>query len=131
MSNIPDWMGTTWVVVSGLAFLFSLLLNLALVYVVLAKVVPLLTQLQHQVKTVGDKAGSITTTAKATVDNIHSKTTQILGGAEEASAEVVRKVSAASAALTAVFVVARLVGAIRGMQAQNQPIKVQTVKVKK
>jgi hypothetical protein len=73
---------------------------------------------------------------KSTVDNIQTKTTSILGSAESASAEVTKKVSAASAAITAIFVVTRLVGAIRGMQPHEngkaaKPIKANRIKVVK
>jgi hypothetical protein len=122
MDVSPGWI-TAWIIVSGLAFLFSLILNVVLIFVALkawGQIGPLVKDVQGVVKTVGEKANSITTTAKSTVDNISSKTTHILGSAEDASAEVARKVSAASAAITAIFVVTRVVGALRGMQAAKK-----------
>lgn len=123
MDQVPAGLIMFWVIVSGLCFLFTLILNAVLIFVALkawGKIGPLVEDVQKVVHNVGDKATSITTTAKSTVDNIHNKTTQILGSAEDASAEVARKVSAASAAITAIFVVTRVVGALRGMQ-QPQP----------
>jgi hypothetical protein len=111
--------------------LFSLLLNAALLYVIISKVLPLITDVSKQVHTIGQKVTDITTTAKSTVDTIQGKTVHILGSAEEASVEVAKKVSAASAAITAIYVVTRLVGALRGMHQaqQQQPVTLQTVKV--
>ena len=120
MDQVPPGLIMFWVIVSGICFLLSLVLNAVLIFVALkawGKIGPLVDEAQKLVHNVGDKATSITTTAKSTVDNIHNKTTHILGSAEEASAEVARKVSAASAAITAIFVVTRVVGALRGMQA--------------
>jgi hypothetical protein len=120
MDQVSPGLINSWVVVSGLCFLFSLVLNVVLIIVAIMawkKIGPLVGDVQKLVTNVGEKANNITTTAKSTVDNIHNKTTHILGSAEEASAEVARKVSAASAAITAIFVVTRIVGALRGMQA--------------
>src|SRR5262249_12507578 len=99
---------TSWLVVSGLAFLSSLLLNVGLIIggiVVWGKLGPLPTEARDQVKRIGDKAADITTTAKNTVETVHDRTEQILGTAQEASANTVQKIGAASTALTAIFVV--------------------------
>jgi len=111
---MPDW----WVWLSGATFLLSTVLNIVLIVAiiqVLRTVLPMVKEVKSQVQSITTKVDGITTNVKSTVDNIHVKTTQILGSAEEASAEVTRKVSAASAAITAIFVVTRLVGAVRGM----------------
>lgn len=133
---MPDW----WIGWTGAAFIVSLVMNVAVIIsvgVLVLKILPLISMLQREIKSVSGKVDSITTNVKDTVDNIHSKTTQILGTAEEASAEVTRKVSAASAAITAIFIVTRLVGAVRGMQqgapkhdgkALTRPSKVKVVK---
>src|SRR5690349_4354643 len=102
--ELPTW----WIVVSGLAFLISILLNAALIIggvVVWGKLGPLLTEARDQVKRIGDKAADITTTAKSTVDTVHDRTEQILGTAQDASANAVQRIGAASTALTAIFVV--------------------------
>jgi len=112
---MPEW----WVWMSGITFGLSLILNIVLivaVVMVLKTVLPMVNDVKAKVNDITTKVDGITTNVKSTVDNIHVKTTRILGSAEEASAEVTRKVSAASAAITAIFVVTRLVGAIRGMQ---------------
>jgi hypothetical protein len=130
MTDVPAWLIYSWIVISGLCFLFSLLLNGVLLYVVITKVLPLITDVSKQVSTIGQKVTDITTSAKTTVDTIQGKTVHILGSAEEASVEVAKKVSAASAAITAIYVVTRLVGALRSMHQQNPPpVKIQTVKV--
>jgi hypothetical protein len=119
MDQLPSGLIYFWVVVSAISFLLSLILNAVLIFVAIkvwGQVGPLVKDVKELVQNVGQKATSITTTAKSTVDNIHNKTTHILGSAEEASGEVARKVSAASAAITAIFVVTRIVGALRGMQ---------------
>ena len=131
---MPDW----WMWLSGATFLLSIVLNLVLIVAivqVLRTVLPMVKDVKAQVQSITTKVDGITTNVKSTVDNIHIKTTHILGSAEEASAEVTRKVSAASAAITAIFVVTRLVGAIRGMQADHaskgpiaRPIKVSRAK---
>jgi hypothetical protein len=126
MDQIPAGLIMFWVIVSGLCFLLSLILNAVLIFLALkawGQIGPLVKDARDLVHNVGEKATSITTTAKSTVDNISTKTTHILGSAEDASAEVARKVSAASAAITAIFVVTRIVGALRGMQAQPQRAK--------
>jgi citrate synthase len=136
---MPDW----WVWASGVTFILSIVLNLVLmlaVYLVLKAVLPLVNDVKTKVDTITTKVDGIATNVKSTVDTVHSKTTQILGSAEEASAEVTRKVGAASAAITAIFVVTRLVGALRGMQQEHahapaprtvRPLKPAKVKVVK
>lgn len=136
---MPDW----WIWVSGATFVLSLVLNVVLivaVVMVLKTVLPLVKDVKGKVDSITTKVDGIATNVKSTVDTVHTKTTQILGSAEEASAEVTKKVSAASAAITAIFVVTRLVGAIRGMQQHAdhapaprtvRPIKAGKVKVVK
>lgn len=134
---MPEW----WVWISGITFALSLVLNIVLIVAVvmtLKTVLPMVNDVKAKVNDITTKVDGITTNVKSTVDNIHVKTTRILGSAEEASAEVTRKVSAASAAITAIFVVTRLVGAIRGMQhadhapvVRARPVKASKVKVVK
>ena len=122
MDQLSPGLVNFWVIVSGICFLLSLILNLVLIVVAILawkKIGPLVSDVRTLVHNVSDKATSITTTAKSAVDNIHSKTTHILGSAEEASVEVARRVSAASTAITAIFVAAKIVGTIRGMQHQQ------------
>ncbi len=116
MSNavLPDW----WLVLSAICFGFSILLNFVLIIVSVVawtKISPLLTEAKSQVKQVGDKATDITTTAKDTVQKVHDRADQILGTAEQASSQVTQRIGAASAALTAVFVVLRIAAFARGM----------------
>src|ERR1051326_1928434 len=117
--ELPTW----WLVLSGLAFLFSFLLNLALIFggmAVWRKLGPLLTEARDQVKRIGDKAADITTTAKNTVETVHDRTEQILGTAQEASANTVQKIGAASTALTAIFVVLRIASYARSLSANKK-----------
>ncbi len=132
---MPDW----WIWVSGTTFALSIVLNIVLIVAVIkvvTTVLPLVNELKTQIHTITTKVDGITTNVKSTVDNIQVKTTAILGSAEEASAEVTKKVGAASAAITAIFVVTRLVGALRGMQQHERsrspaPVKVNRIKVVK
>jgi len=132
-------MPASWLWISGLSFGFSLILNIVLiiaVWKVISTVLPLVNDLKTQITTITTKVDGIATNVKSTVDNIHTKTTAILGTAETASAEVTKKVSAASAAITAIFVVTRLVGAIKGMQQHDgsknaKPIKSGRIKMSK
>src|SRR5438067_10952057 len=112
-------MPTPWIWLSGTTFALSIVLNLILIFAmikVITTVLPLVNDLKAQIHTITTKVDGITTNVKSTVDNIQVKTTAILGSAEEASSEVTRKVGAASAAITAISVVTRLVGALRGMK---------------
>lgn len=114
MSGPPLW----WLIVSGLCFLISIIFNVALIAgAVMAwkKVGPILEEVREKVHVVGDKTTSIAQTAQDTMEKVHSRTSQILGTAESTSTEVTRKVGRASAALTALFITARIVGALRGM----------------
>jgi hypothetical protein len=114
MTEVPPWV----VYSAGVFFVVAVLLNVALliaVYVLVTKVMPLIADLRGQIKTIGDRVSNITAGAQDVVQTVQTRTHQVLGSAEEASAEVARKVSAASAAITAIFVVTRLVGALRGM----------------
>ncbi len=114
MSPLP----APWLWVSGLCFAFSLLANLVLILVMImlyAKIGPLIKEVREKVQTIGGKATDIATTAQTTVQTVHNKTTQIMGATESASAEVTRKISAAGAAITAIFVATRIVGVVRGM----------------
>jgi hypothetical protein len=112
-TTAPDW----WYALSGWCFGLSILANVVLVVVLVVlalKVLPLIRDLQVQVRRIGEKATDIATTAQSTMNVVHDRTTQILGSAETASAEVVRRVSVASAGITALFVAARILGALRG-----------------
>jgi hypothetical protein len=114
MTQVPPWV----VYSAGVFFVVAVLLNIGLliaVYMLVTKVMPLINDLRGQVKSVGERVSNITASAQETVHTVQTRTHQVLGSAEEASAEVSRKVSAASAAITALFVVTRLVGVIRGM----------------
>jgi hypothetical protein len=117
--QIPPW----WLAVSGMAFITSVLLNVALIiggFVLWGKLGPLLTEAREQVKRVGDKAAEVTATAKSTVDAVQERTGQILGTAQEASAGAVQKIGAASTALTALFVVLRVVSYARAVSRKNE-----------
>jgi hypothetical protein len=117
--QLPEW----WIVVSGIAFLASILLNVALIiggFVMWGKLGPLLTEARDQVKRIGDKAADITTTAKNTVDSVQQRTGQILGSAQEASAGAVQKLGAASTALTALFIVLRVASYARDISRKNK-----------
>ena len=108
-----------WVQIAlGASAIMAMVLNviLAIVLVVLiSKLNPLIAELRGQVKKLGDKGNEIATTAKATVDRVHDRTEQMLGTAQNASAQVTQKVGAASAALTALFVTLRILGFARGL----------------
>jgi predicted PurR-regulated permease PerM len=122
MNDAPGWLVNTWLVVSTITFVLSLVLNFVLIFVALklwGKVGPLLDDLRKEIKVISDKVNGITTSAKTTVDTVSARTSQIMGSAEEASSNVASKVSAASAAITAIFVVTRIVGALRGMNADK------------
>lgn len=117
--QLPAW----WIVVSGLAFLISILLNAALIVggiIAWGKVGPLLTEARDQVKRLGDRAADITATAKSTVDTVHDRTEQILGTAQEASSTAVQKIGAASTALTTIFVVLRIASYARSLTANKK-----------
>ncbi len=117
--QLPEW----WIVFSGLAFLTSFLLNIALIIggvLVWGKLRPLLTEARDQVKRIGDKANDITTTAKSAVDTVQSRTGQILGTAQEASTDVLQKIGAASTALTALFVVFRIASFARSLSSNDK-----------
>ena len=119
MTTLPD----AWLWVSGICFGMSILFNIALIVGGIAawrKIDPVLSELRDQVRRLGDKTSHIATTAENTVELVQHKATQILGTAETASAEVTRKVSGVSAALTALFVVTRVAGAIRGLMHQQR-----------
>jgi hypothetical protein len=105
--QLPLW----WLILSGAAFLVSVLLNVALIIgglMIWGKLGPLLSEARDQVKRIGDKASDITTTAKTTVDIVQQRTGQILGTAQEASTDMVQRIGAASTALTAIFVVLKV-----------------------
>lgn len=111
---MPEW----WLIVSALFFIASFLLNVALIvggWIAWKRIGPVLEELKGQVQRVGEKTEAIATTAKSTMDNVQRKTVQILGAAEESSARVTQKIGAASTALTALFVAARIIGFMRGM----------------
>jgi len=114
----------TWVLMSaGIYFILSTVLYLALIIgliVAWGKIKPVLDEVQQQVRRIGDKTDAIATTAKGTVDNIQQKTTQILGAAEESSAHVTQRIRAASAALTTLFVAARIYGFVRGLASHHR-----------
>lgn len=123
MDHVPAGLLMFWLIVSSICFLLSLVLNAVLIVVAIkawGKINPVVDDVKKLVANVSQKADSITTTAKSTVDNIQNKTTSILGSAEDASGEVARKVAAASTAITAIFVATKIVGAIRGMQQQKK-----------
>src|SRR2546421_10025816 len=114
--EFPVW----WLYISGACFLMSILFNLALVIIALTKVVPLIGELQGQVKRLGDKADGIATTAKSTVETVRARTGRILGEAEGASAEVSTKISSASKLLTAIFLGVRIAGFVKGMAEEKK-----------
>ena len=114
MTEIPTW----WLLVSGIAFAFSALLNIGLIIggiIAWGTISPLLTQAQTQIKSLGDKGNQIAEKAKDTVDIVHDRATGILGTAEEASGRVTQRIGAASAALTGIFVILRIAAFARGM----------------
>lgn len=120
--TIPDW----WLIISGLAFLLSILINVVLVAGLIIgwkKISPLLDKLQGQVDQIGTKVSDIASSAQSTAGLVKDRTVRILGATEEASAEVTRKISAVGASLTTVFVVIRLIGALRGMAGQHKKKK--------
>ena len=110
-----------WVqIVFGVSCIVSILVNVGVLialFMIYSKLSPLLNELKGQVKRLGDKGNEIATTAKATVDRVHDRTEQMLGTAQNASANVTQKVGTASAALTAVFVTLRVLGFARGLMA--------------
>jgi hypothetical protein len=110
-----------WVqIVFGISCVVSILVNLGVLITLLMiykKLNPVLTEVQSQVKKLGEKGNEIAVTAKATVDRVHDRTEQMLGTAQNASAHVTQKVGAASAALTTVFVALRVFGFARGLMA--------------
>ena len=119
MTEIPP----AWLWVSGICFGMSILTNLVLIGVAIAawgKIGPLISDLRGQIKQLSDKVNAITSTAKSTVDIVHSRTEKILGGAEEASSTVSQKIGAASTALTTVFVAMRIVGFVRGLAKEER-----------
>lgn len=112
--NIPDW----WLIVTGVFFAVSLLLNVGLIVgglIAWKKIGPLLEETRRQVHEVGGRTSHIAASAQDTVDLVKQKTTRILGSAEEASAEVARRAAVVGGAMTALFVGTRIVGALRGL----------------
>ncbi len=119
MQEIPLW----WLIVSGIGFGVSIVLNIVLIglgIAVWSRIGPLVADLRSQVKQLGDRANNITTTAKTTVDLVHDRTERILGSADEASASVSQKIGAASAALTTVFVILRIAAFARGLVRESK-----------
>lgn len=120
MDTIPAW----WFAVSGICFGISILFNIALIVggiIAWSRIGPVLTELRDQVRRLGEQGQHIAETARSTVDTVHDRTTRILGTAEDASARVTQKVGAASAALTGLFVVMRIVGFARGIMTADPP----------
>jgi len=109
---------TAWLWVSGVCFALSALLNVGLIIggiIAWGKIGPLVSELQKQVKQLGDKGNQIADKAKTTVDIMHNRAESILGSAEDASGRVAQKIGAASAALTGAFVLLRVLAFARGM----------------
>ncbi len=123
-----------WVqIVFGISCIVAILVNVGVLIALLmiyTKLSPLLTELRTQVKRLGDKGNEIATTAKATVDRVHDRTEQVLGTAQNASANVTQKVGAASTALTALFVTLRLLGFARGLAAGKPKRTVEIKRIK-
>lgn len=112
MISAPLW----WFVISGICFLISVLFNVALIVggiVAWGRVSPALSELRQQIHRLGDQTSDIASTAKSTVENVHDRTEQILGSAQEASAVATHRIGAASAALTVIFVAARIAAFMR------------------
>src|SRR5512141_3241841 len=107
-----------WLWVSGICFGLSIVANIVFVlvlFMIYSKIGPLIKEVREKVQTIGTKATDIASTAQTTVQTVHNKATQIMGATEAASGEVTRKISAAGAAITAIFVATRIIGAVRGM----------------
>ena len=116
MNDVPSGLWIAWLVISGLSFLLMLIVSVVLVWVILKKVLPALEDVHKKVQSVTDKVDGITTTAKSTVDTIHSKTNAIMGNAENASVDVAKRVGSASAAISMLIIGMKLYSAVKGMR---------------
>jgi predicted PurR-regulated permease PerM len=114
-----------WFIISGLAFLFSLLLNVALLAVLLLAyrhfqhtgntLTTKVSELSDKLDTVIQKADNILKTTQSTVQNIQERSIKIFGSAESASEEATRKISAIGSSLASIYVAARIAGALRNI----------------
>ena len=120
MNDVPSGLWIAWLVISGVCFLLMLIVSAVLLWVILKKIVPALNDVQKKVQIVNDKVDGITTTAKNTVDAIHTKTTSIIGHAEAASADVAKRVGSASAAISLLLIGMKLYSAVKGMRSHDK-----------
>lgn len=129
MTTIP----TIWLWVSGISFALAALLNIGMIVggiIAWGKISPLLTQAQTQIKSLGDKGNEIADKAKGTVEIVHDRASSILGTAEEASGRVTQRIGAASAALTGIFVILRIVAFAKGMAQTHNKKEIQIKRIK-
>jgi len=122
MAEIPGW----WFWISGAAFLVSMLLNIGLIVggiIAWGRIRPVLAEARDQLRRVGDKTSDIADKARSTVETVHDRTQRLLGTAEQSSAEVTKRIGAASAAITALFVGLRIAGYARGLLARSKPVR--------
>ena|SRR5687767_3189294 len=126
---MQEWVQTVFAISCIISIVVNVGVLIAL-FMIYTKLSPLLNELKGQVKRLGDKGNEIATTAKATVDRVHDRTEQVLGTAQNASAQVTQKVGAASTALTALFVTMRLLGFARGLAAGKPKRTVEIKRIK-
>lgn len=114
MVEVPGW----WVWVSGLYFVFSIVWSMALIggmFMLYKKAMPVLAEVQIQVRRVSDQARSIAAKASSTAETVHVQTQHLLGNAQIARNQMTKQARTVGAVLTSVLVASRVVNLVRRM----------------